>query len=112
MFPKKGSLLRIYISEKDKHGKTPLYKWIVNNAKQHKLAGATVLRGIEGFGASSRIHTAKILQLSFDQPVVIEIVDTPEKIKTFLDEIDSAIEDGLATIDSVDIHFYRSGKNK
>ncbi|MEP7199277.1 MAG: DUF190 domain-containing protein [Chloroflexota bacterium] len=112
MFPEEGHLLRIFIGESDKHDGTPLYEWIVKQARQHGLAGATVLRGLEGFGAHSRIHTAKILQLSEDLPIVIEIVDTKEKIEAFLPLVDGAIGEGLATLEKVQIRFYRSGKGR
>jgi PII-like signaling protein len=87
-----------------------LYEWIVRTAREHNLAGATVLRGVEGFGARSRVRTAKILDLSTDLPIVIEIVDTLEKIDAFLPVIDGAISDGMATVERVQIRFYRSGK--
>ena len=109
MLPKKGKLLRIFIGEKDKYEKLPLYEWIVRQARKHDLAGATVLRGIEGFGACSRMHTAKILRLSMDLPIVIEIIDTPERIEAFLPIIDSAIKEGIATLEDVHIRFYRGG---
>lgn len=109
MLPKQGHLLRIYIGESDRHKGTPLYEWIVQQARHHGLAGATVLRGLEGFGAHSRVHTAKILQLASDLPVVVEIVDTKEKIESFLPVIDEVIDEGLATLEKVEIKFYRSG---
>jgi PII-like signaling protein len=96
--PQKGHLLRIFIGETDRHEGRPLYEWIVHRAREHGLAGATVLRGLEGFGAHSRIHTAKVLRLSADLPIVIEIVDTREKIEDFLPVIDGAITEGLATL--------------
>lgn len=108
--PEKGHLLRIFIGESDKYEGRPLFEWIVRQARQEGLAGSTVLRGLEGFGAHSRIHTAKILRLSEDLPIVVEIVDTREKIEDFLPKIDHAITEGLATIEKVEIHFYRSGK--
>ena len=108
--PKEGSLLRIFIGESDRHAGMLLYEWIVRTAKEHGLAGATVLRGLEGFGARSRVRTAKILDLSTDLPIVVEIVDTLEKIEQFLPVIDGAISDGLATVEKVQIRFYRSGK--
>ena len=108
MLPEKGQLLRIFIGESDKHEGKPLYEWIVLKARESGLAGATVLRGIEGFGATSRIHTTKILRLSEDLPIVVEIVDTAEKIEQFLPSIDSAIAEGLATLENVQIRFYRS----
>ena len=104
-----GHLLRIYIGEADKHGRAPLYEWIVREARSHGLAGATVLRGLAGFGARSRIHTSKILRLSADLPIVVEIVDTREKIDSFLPLIDDAITEGMATIEKVEVRFYRSG---
>ena len=88
------------------------YEWIVRKARETGLAGATVLRGLEGFGAHSRVHTAKILRLSSDLPIVIEIVDTQEKIAQFLPLIDDAITEGLATLEKVKIRFYRGGKSK
>jgi PII-like signaling protein len=110
MLPKKGKLLRIFIGESDRYEGLPLFEWIVVKAREHGLAGATVLRGLEGFGAHSRIHTAKILRLSEDLPVVIELVDSDEKIEEFLPLIDEAIGEGLATLETVEIRFYRSGK--
>ena len=110
--PDEGKLLRIFIGESDKHEGLPLFEWIVRKAREQGLAGATVLRGLEGFGAQSRLHTAKILRLSSDLPVIIEIVDTEEKIETFLPLIDEAIYDGLSTVEKVEIRFYRSGKTK
>ena len=110
--PEQGHLLRIFIGESDKYGGMPLYEWIVRTARENGIAGTTVLRGLEGFGAHSRIHTSKILRLSEDLPIVIEIVDTLEKIEKFMPIIDETIEEGLATIEKVQIRFYRSGKNK
>ena len=104
---KNGTLLRIFVSESDEHKGMPLFEWIVRKARDEGLAGATVLRGLEGFGAHSRLHTAKVLRLSTDLPVVIEIVDTEEKIRAFLPTIDDAIGEGLATLEKVEIRFYR-----
>ncbi|APF20122.1 DUF190 domain-containing protein [Caldithrix abyssi] len=112
MLPEKGHLLRIFIGEDDRHEGKPLYEWIVHKAREAGLAGATVLRGLEGFGAHSRLHTAKFLRLSEDLPIIIEIVDTLDKIEAFLPIIDGAIEEGLATIEKVEIRFYRSGKKR
>ena len=112
MLPEQGHLLRIYIGETQKHKGQPLYEWIVRQAKEHGLAGATVLRGIEGFGANKRIHGAKILDLSSDLPIVVEIVDELEKIDSFLPLIDEAIAEGLATVENVQIRFYRSRSKK
>jgi PII-like signaling protein len=112
ILPKEGKLLRIFIGESDRHEGIPLYEWIVRRARESGLAGATVLRGLEGFGAHSRLHTAKILRLSNDLPIVIEIVDTEEKIEAFLPSIDDAIDEGLATIEKIEVRFYRSGSAK
>ena len=107
--PEEGALLRIYLGESDKHEGRPLYEWIVLKAREAGLAGATVLRGIEGFGAHSRLHTAKILRLSVDLPIVVEIVDAREKVEAFLPTVDGAIQEGLATVERVGVRFYRSG---
>jgi PII-like signaling protein len=109
MLPQEGHLLRIFVGEGDKHEGKPLYEWLVLKARQQGLAGATVLRGIEGFGAHSRMHTAKILRLSEDLPIVVEIVDTREKIEAFMPLVDHAIAEGLATLEKVEVRFYRSG---
>ncbi len=109
ILPKEGRLLRIFIGESDRHAGQPLYEWLVRQAREHGLAGATVVRGIEGFGAHSRMHTAKILRLSEDLPIVVEIVDTRDKIDAFLVVINGAIDEGLATLENVDVRFYRSG---
>jgi len=106
--PKDGYLLRVFIGENDKHERIPLYEWIVRQAHEHGLAGATVLRGLEGFGARSRLHTAKVLRLAQDLPVVVEIVDTKEAIEGFMPVIEDAIKEGLATIERVEVRFYRS----
>lgn len=105
-----GDLLRIYIGESDKHEGIPLYEWIVRIARESGIAGATVFRGLEGFGAHSRLHTAKILRLSSDLPIVVEIIDTADKIEAFMPMIDDAVKEGLATIETVGIKFYRSGE--
>jgi PII-like signaling protein len=109
MTPGEGRLLRIFLGESDKHEGRPLYEWLVLKAREAGLAGATVLRGIEGFGAHSRLHTAKILRLSEDLPIVVEIVDLAEKIEAFLPTVDGAIGEGLATVEKVDVRFYRGG---
>jgi PII-like signaling protein len=108
--PKQGKLLRIFIGENDRHEGLPLHEWIVRQARENGLAGATVLRGLEGYGAHSRLHKAKILRLSSDLPLVVEIVDTEEKIQSFLPLIDDAVGEGLATVEKVEVHFYRSGR--
>ncbi len=109
ILPKDGKLLRIFIGESDKYKGQPLYEWIVLKARDRGMAGATVLRGLEGYGAHSRLHTAKILRLSSDLPIVVEIVDTENKIESFLPLIDDAIGEGLATVERVEVRFYRSG---
>jgi uncharacterized protein len=109
--PEDGYLLRVFVGESDKHEGKPLYEWIILKAREAGLAGATVLRGIEGFGAHSRLHTAKILRLSEDLPIVVEIVDALEKIEQFMPVIDHAIVEGLATLERVQVRFYRSGSS-
>jgi PII-like signaling protein len=108
--PTDGCLLRIFIGESDRHHGKPLYEWLLLRARESGLAGATVLRGIAGFGAHSRMHTAKILRLSEDLPIVIEIVDAREKIEAFLPVVDAAIGEGLATVEKVQVRFYRGGQ--
>ena len=110
MLPKEGHLLRIFVGESDRRDGKPLYEWLVLRAREQGLAGATVLRGIEGFGADSRLHTAKILRLSEDLPIVVEIVDTREKIEAFLPTVDEAVTEGLATLERVEIRFYRGSR--
>jgi PII-like signaling protein len=99
-------LLRIHIGESDRWGGRPLYEAIVLKARELHLAGATVLRGPMGFGNSSRLHTAKILRLSMDLPMVIEIIDQREKIDAFLPELDGMIEGGLVTMEDVRVMHY------
>jgi len=108
--PQDGYRLRIFIGESDRHDGKLLYEWIVQKAREDGLAGATVMRGMMGFGAHSRMHTFKIERLSQDLPIVIEMVDTREKLEKFLSLIDNEIEEGMATLEQVQIHFYRSGK--
>jgi uncharacterized protein len=102
-----ATLLRIFIGDRDKHGHLPLYEAIVLKARELHLAGATVLRSPMGFGKSSRMHTAKILQLSTDMPLIIEIVDLPEKIEAFLPVLDEMMEGGLVTLEKVQVIRYR-----
>jgi PII-like signaling protein len=109
MLPADGYLLRIFIGESDKHEGRPLYEWLVFKAREEGLAGATVLRGLMGYGAHSRVHTFKIERLSLDLPIIVEVVDTREKLERFLALIDDVIEEGLATLEKAQIHFYRSG---
>ncbi len=111
VLPEEGHLLRIFIGESDRHEGKPLYEWIVREARKFGLAGATAIRGIEGFGAHSRLHTAKLLRLSSSLPIVVEIVDTREKIDRFLPLIDEAVKEGLATLEKISIKIYRSRKD-
>ena len=105
--PGEGLLIRIFIGESDRHEGLPLYQWIVRKARSEGLAGATVLRGVEGFGASSRLHTTKILRLSEDLPIVVEIVDREERARAFLELLDEVVGQGLVTVEKVDVRFYR-----
>jgi len=105
--PSEAWLLRIFIGESDRHEGRPLYEKITELARRRGLAGATVLRGVTGFGANSRIHTAKILRLSEDLPMVVEIVDAPERIEAFLPELDAMITEGLVTLEKVRVFAYR-----
>ena len=105
--PKDAMLLRIFIGEGDELKGAPLYQKIVEKAREQKLAGATVLRGPMGFGKSSHLHTAKILRLSMDLPMIIEIVDTEEKIQGFLPHLDGMIQGGLVTLEKVQALIYR-----
>ncbi|MDI6816583.1 MAG: DUF190 domain-containing protein [Actinomycetota bacterium] len=102
-----GKLLRIFISESDHWNHEPLYTAIVRRAHDEGLAGATVIRGIESFGAHSRIHTMRILRLSEELPVIIEIVDGEERINAFLPILDEMVDEGLVTIENVEILKYR-----
>jgi uncharacterized protein len=104
--PKDAVLLRVFVGEKDRFQHKPLYEAIVLRAREMHLAGATVLRGPMGFGHSSRLHTAKILQPSFDLPIVIEIVDTEAKVTEFLPELDKMMSSGLITLEKVQVLQY------
>jgi PII-like signaling protein len=106
--PRDAMLLRIFIGESDRWQHKPLYEAIVLKAREMHLAGATVLRGPMGFGKSSRLHTSKILRLSYDLPIVIEIVDAEETINTFLPVLDEMIKGGLVTLEKVRVIQYRS----
>src|SRR5215468_10611204 len=107
--PNEATLLRIFLGESDRWKHQPLYEAIVLKAREMHLAGATVLRGPMGFGKSSRLHTSKIVRLSMDLPLVIEIVDSEEKINAFLPTLDSMIGGGLVTLEKVQVIQYRSG---
>ena len=108
--PHEAVLLRIFIGESDRWEHKPLYEAIVLKARELHLAGATVLRGPMGFGKSSRLHTAKILRLSMDLPLVIEIVDSEEKINAFLPVLDPMMGGGLVTLEKVKVIDYRAGE--
>ncbi len=103
-----GKLLRIFVGESDTWHGRPLYEAIVMRVREEGLAGATVLRGIEGFGADSRIHTSRILRLSEDLPVVIEIVDTAANIDRVLPLLDEMVTEGMVTLERVEVIAYRS----
>ena len=107
--PEEAELLRVFIGESDKHDGRPLFEAIVQAARARGMAGATVLRGLMGFGAHSRMHTAKILRLSEDLPLVVEIVDTPERIRDFLPELDEMMDEGLVTLEKIRVITYRHG---
>ena len=106
--PIEGSLLRIFIGEIDKYHGKPLYEWIVLRAREEGLAGATVVRGLMGFGAHSRIHTFKVERLSIDLPIVVEIVDAQGKLEAFMATIGDALAEGLVTIEKATVWLYKS----
>jgi PII-like signaling protein len=103
-----GQLLRIFIGESDRWEGRPLYEAIVHRARAAGLAGATVIRGLEGFGAHSRLHTTRILRLSEDLPVVVEIVDRAERIEAFLPALDEMVDEGMVTLEKVRVIAYRA----
>jgi PII-like signaling protein len=105
--PEEAVLLRVFIGESDQYQGKPLYEQIVVKARELNLAGATVLRGMMGFGADSRIHTAKLLELSVDLPMVIEIVDTEENINKLMPFIDETVKEGLVTLEKMRVIKYR-----
>lgn len=106
--PEEGYLLRIFIGEADKYEGKPLYEWLVLQAREQGLAGATVLRGMMGYGANSRvIQTFKITRLSEDLPIVVEIVDIKEKLDAYLETIEKSIQAGMVTLEKATIRIYR-----
>ncbi len=105
-----ATLLRVFISETDKYRGKPLYEQIVLEARRLNVAGATVLRGVMGYGAASRIHTAKVLNLSQDLPLVVEVVDTREKLAGLLAFLNEAVGEGLVTLEKVQVIQYRHGQ--
>ncbi len=104
-------LMRIFIGEADRFGHQPLYRALVELLRQEKIAGATVLRGLIGFGAESHLHTTQLLRLSQDLPVVVEVVDSQERIDSIMPRIDEMVQDGLITMERVDVVRYRAKKS-
>ncbi len=109
--PQEGHLLRIIIGESGRHEGMPLYEWIVIKAREFGVAGATVVRGMMGYGANSRIKTTSILRLSEDLPVVIEMIDTREMLEKFLEIIDPVLKEGLVTFEKMHIRMYRGNQS-
>jgi PII-like signaling protein len=110
--PEEAELLRIFIGESDRYDGKPLFEAIVEEARRQGLGGATVFRGLMGYGAHSRVHTSKVLRLSEDLPIVIEIVDATEKIEAFLPDLDRMMNEGLVTVERAKVLVYRHGKDK
>jgi PII-like signaling protein len=108
--PQEGHLLRIIIGESSRHEGMPLYEWIVIRAREHGVAGATVTRGMMGYGANSRIKTTSILMLSEDLPVIIEMVDTEKMLEDFLEIVSPVLKEGLVTFEKMHIRMYRSNQ--
>jgi PII-like signaling protein len=106
-----GQVLRVFVGETDKYQGVPVYEWLLKKAKEHGLAGGTAVRGIAGFGAHSQMHSSKILDISANLPIVIEIIDVPDKIEQFLPFVEEAIKEGLATIEPAQIRLFRKEKN-
>ncbi|HET7027739.1 MAG TPA: DUF190 domain-containing protein [Candidatus Limnocylindrales bacterium] len=104
-----GLLVRIYIGESDQWHGQPLYQAIVRFLRERGIAGATVLRGIEGFGAKAHLHTTRLLQLSQDLPVLVEVVDQEDRLRAVLPELDGMVADGLITLEKVEVIAYRAG---
>ncbi len=96
-----GRLLRIFVDENDKQGNAPVYEWVIEQARKHSILSATAIRALEGFGADSRLHSAKLLRLSVGLPVIIEILDTPENIEAFLPTLECLSVNALITVESV-----------
>lgn len=105
--PADGKLLRIFIGEQDKWHGQPLYEAIVHLAKKEGMAGATAIKGFMGFGAKSHMHTAKLLRLSEDLPIIIELVDSEEKVNAFLPRLDEMVKEGLVTLEKANVMMYR-----
>lgn len=109
--PRDGVRLRVYLGESDTHEGRAVYVSVVEEARRLNLAGATVLRGIMGYGAASRVHTARFLRLSEDLPVVVEIVDEADRIDSLLPFIDQVLGEGMVTLEPVRVHIYRAGRH-
>jgi PII-like signaling protein len=109
--PQDAQLLRIFIGEQDKYDGKALYEALVTEARKHGMAGATVYRGVLGFGANSVVHTDKILRLSQSLPMVVEIVDTPAKIESFLPKLDEMMQEGLVTLEKAQVIIYRHNES-
>ena len=107
-----GKLLRIFIGESDRWGHQPLYTAIVEAARKAGLSGATVFKGIEGFGGHSVVHAARVFDLSSDLPVLIEIVESEERVRAFLPQLDEMVQEGLGTLETVEVIAYRAGAPK
>jgi uncharacterized protein len=107
-----GKLLRVFVGESDRHGGQPLFMAIVEAARKRGLSGATVFKGIEGFGGHSVVHAARIFDLSTDLPILIEIVDEEEKIRAFIPVLDEMLKEGLITLETVEVIQYKSGVRK
>ncbi len=107
-----GKLLRIFVGESDRWGYQPLYTAIVEAARKAGLSGATVFKGIEGYGGHSVVHAARVFDLSSDLPVLIEIVDNEERVRAFLPQLDEMVSDGLVTLETVEVIAYRTGEPK
>ena len=106
--PGEATLVRVFVGESDHRGRVPLYEHIVRKARELGVAGATVLRGVMGYGAHSRLHTAKLLRLSEDLPVVVELVDTEDNLRPLLEYLDETVEEGLITMEKVQVIRYRA----
>jgi PII-like signaling protein len=107
-----GKLLRVFVGESDRWKHQPLYAAIVEAARKAELSGATVFKGIEGYGGHSLIHAARVFQMSTDLPVLIEIVDSEENIRAFLPTLDEMVREGLVTLETIEIIAYRAGSKK
>ncbi len=107
-----GKLLRIFIAESDKHNGRPLHEVIMKKARDKKMSGATILKGCMGFGHKSNMHTPKLLRLSENLPLIVEIIDTQENIELFMPCLDEIIGEGIVTLENIDITIYRKNNNK